>query len=215
VPDTGGVRQFEGLLRWPHWTQAERAKLLARLAEAERATTRSVLDRWPKEPPNRDPVVGAKDAGRAAANAVRDLRRTVTLLRIVEGPDAGDLRAELDRLGPNPAAPAVAELARKVRAAARRKLAESYAAADPARQALVGWAVDSDDVPAYPQSGTPGTPNPEPAELRRAEAAFHEWLATYRYTADATLYGASDEKARQDAAAASRDVAQAYRDFYR
>ncbi len=213
VPDTASVRQFESLLRWPHWSPTDRTKLLARLAETERAATRKVLDGWPKEPPNRDVVPPSKDASRVGSNAVRDLRRAVALLLLVEAPDAADLKVQVDRLGTNPAA--VAELAPKVRLAARRRLAEAYVAADPALQALIGWAVDPDDVPAFPQPGSAGPPNPEPAERLNAERVFHEWLVARRYTADATLFGASEVKAVQDAANGSRDIARAYGEAFR
>ena len=63
-------------------------------------------------------------------------------------------KAELDRLGASPAAASVAELAQKVRLALRRRLAEMYVAADPTRQAAVGWLVDPDDVPAFTQPGS-------------------------------------------------------------
>jgi hypothetical protein len=215
VPDDAGVRQLEVLLRWPHWVHADRIRLLARLAEAERAAARKVLDGWPKEPPNRDPVPPPKDAPRAAANAARDLRRLVTLLRVAEGPDADDLKAQFDRLGANPAPAAVAALARKARDSGRRRLAEQYVAADAARQVAIGWLVDPDDVPAFPQPGSAGPPNPEPAGRRAAEKEFHEWLAARRYGADAALFAASEVKPLQDVAGGYKDVARAYGEAFR
>ena len=89
MPDSGTVPQWEMLLRWPHWSQTERAQLLNRLAEAERAAARNVLDTWPKEPPNRDTPVPPADA-RRVERVVAELRRAVTLLVLVDGSDAAE-----------------------------------------------------------------------------------------------------------------------------
>jgi hypothetical protein len=190
-------------------------RLLTGLFAEDAAAVRKVYQDWPKGPPNRDPGQLQKEPSRVGVNSLRDLRCWITLLRIVEGPDAAELKTALDRLGANPTPVAVAELAKKVRLATRRRLAEVYSAADPARQALVGWAVDPDDVPAYPQSGRTGSPNPEHADRRGAEKAFHEWLAAHRYTADATLLGASDPPTVRDAANGYLEVARAYADAFR
>lgn len=215
VPDSGSVRQYERLLRWPHWSQAERGQLLARLAEAERAAVRRVLDSWPKEPPNRDTPTAPPMGDQRTASDAGELHRTMKLLQLVEGPDAGDLKTEFDRLGARPAHAAVAELARKVRLASRRKLAETYLTADPARQALMGWMVDPDDVPAYEQPGSAGPPNPEAPERRGAEKAFHDWLANKRYGADAAAFDAMNNTGARNAAAGCRDIARAYSEAFR
>jgi hypothetical protein len=215
VPDSGGIRQLETLLRWPDWSQAERTKLLARLAEADRTAVRQVLDTWPKEPPAREPGAVPKANPRMPGELARTLRRWLAILRATDAPAAGDLVAELDRLGADPSAAAVAQLARKVRIALRRPFADAYAGADPIRQADIGWAVDPDDVPAFAQPGTPGPANPELPDQRTAEAEFHEWLARTRYTADASAFASSTLKPVQDAAAAYREISRAYSDAFR
>jgi hypothetical protein len=209
VPDAGSIRKYETLLRWPNWSQSERVKLLAKLSETERAVTRKVLDTWPKEPPNREQPTLARSSQRVAGNSVRDLRRELAILRLVDGPDVVELNAQLDRLGPDATQPVV-DLARKVRTAMRRRLADAYVAADPARQALIGWAVDPDDVPAYSQVGSPGPPNPELTYQRSVEKDFHNWLAATRYSGDAKLYEVSAVKPLQAAAVGYRDIARIY-----
>ena len=199
VPETGSLRHYETLLRWPHWSQAERMKLLAKLGEAERLATRKVLDTWPKEPANREVAALGKCSPRVAANTLRDLNRELAILRLVGLSDAVPPQFTLET-----------GLAQKVREALRRRLKELYVSADPRRQALIGWAVDPDDVPAFPQAGTPGPPNPELIDQRSAEKEFHDWLAANRYSADAKLFGASPVKALQIAAAGYRDIARMY-----
>ena len=90
-----------------------------------------------------------------------------------------------------------------------------YGSADPARQALLGWVVDPDDVPAYPESGSAGPPNPELPERRNAEKSFHDWLAKERYTAEAAFYSTIDLPAARDAAGDYREIARAYADAFR
>jgi len=214
LPESGSVRQYELLLHWPDWSQADRARILMRLNEAEQAAARKVVDSWPKEPPNRDTPVPPPSGERLSARTHGDLSRSVAILRLVDGPDASDLKAELERLGPTPASPRIAELARKVRQATRRKLAEQYGSADPAQQALVGWAVDPDDVPAYPQPGS-ATANPEAAERRGAEKMFHDWLARERYSVDAKTFDAFNSAGAREAAKGCRDIARAYIDAFR
>ena len=214
VPDSGSIRQYETLLRWPNWSQTDRMKLLAQLGETERTVTRKVLDGWPKEPPNREPAAIGKSSSQVAADTVRVLRRELAILRMVDGPDAVELAAQLDRLGPD-ATQQVAELARKIRTAMRRQLADVYRAANPERQAFMGWTVDPDDVPAFPQSGTPGSPNPELVYQRSVEKDFHDWLAANRYAADAKLFGASPLKPLQTAAIGYRTIVQLYTDPFR
>jgi hypothetical protein len=215
LADSTSVRQYEELLRWPHWSKGEREKLLQRLRQADRLAARRVLDSWPKVPPNRDTPAPPASGERIAARTRGDLARMVALLRLIEVPEAQDLKAQLDRLGASPEPGAVAELALRVRWAARRKLAEAYAGADPARQALMGWVVDLEDVPAYPQPGSAGTPNPELPERRAAEKAFHDWLAKERYSAEAAFYGAMDLPPARDAAEDFREIARAYVDAFR
>ena len=215
VPDAASARLYENLLRWPHWSPSECAQLLTRLNEADRATARKVLDAWPKEQPNHE-TAGVPPAGaRVTASAIGDIRRAIAVLRLVDGPDAGDLKAELDRLGPNPAPATVGELARKTRSAMRKKLAALYVEADPARQALIGWAVDPEDVPAFVQQGSAGPPNPEPSERRNAERAFHEWLATQRYTADWSTLSAIETPAVRAVANGFREIARVYAEALR
>jgi hypothetical protein len=213
LADSASVRQYENLLRWPHWSRPERDRVLARLDQADRAAAQRVLDSWPKEPPNRDTPTPQRGAERAGV--LGGLRRSVALLRLVDAPGAGDLKAELDRLGAAPVPAAVAEIAVRVRYAARQKLAEVYGGADPARQALLGWVVDPDDAPAYPESGSAGPPNPELPERRNAEKAFHDWLAKERYTAEAAFYNTIDLPAARDAAGDYRELARAYADAFR
>jgi hypothetical protein len=176
-------------------------KLLAKLGETERMTARTVLDNWPKEPPNRELPALGKSSQRVAANAIRDLSREQAILRLVDSPDAMRVALQQDQ---------VTVQAQKVRSAMRQQLAELYRSADPARQAFMGWAVDPDDVPAFPQAGTPGSPNPELVYQRNLEKEFHDWLATSRYSADAKLFGASPVKALQTAAVGYRDIARMY-----
>jgi hypothetical protein len=214
VPDSGSVRQYELLLRWPDWSQAERSRILVRLGEAEQAAARKVLDTWPKEPPNRDTPIPPPSGERLVHRALGELRRAVAILRLVDGPDASDLKAELERFGEAPPPVRVAELARKVRQATRRKLAEQYGSADPARQALLGWAIDPDDVRAYPQPGS-ATPNPEAPERRGAEKMFHDWLAKERYSVDAATFDAFNNAGARDAANGCREIARAYIDAFR
>jgi len=209
--DAAGARQYENLLHWPHWPRADREQLLARLVQADRAAAQRVLDGWPKEPPNRDTPVPER---RTTANP-GSLRRATALLRLVEAAGAGDLKAELDRLGANPAPAALVELGVRVRSAARRKLAEEYAIADPTRQALVGWLVDPEDAAAFPQPGSAGPPNPELPDRRGAEKAFHDWLAKERYSAEAAFLSAIDLPAARDAANDIRELARAYADAFR
>jgi hypothetical protein len=211
LADSASVRQYENLLRWPHWTRAEREQLWTRLAQADRSAAQKVLDGWPKEPPNRD----TPTAPRGTARAPSGLHRSIRLLRLVDVPEAAELKAELDRLGAGATPAAVADLGLRVRHAARRKLAEAYASADPARQALMGWAVDLEDVPAYPQAGTGGPPNPELSDRRNAEKSFHDWLAKDRYNAEAAFLGAIDIAAARDAANDYREIARAYADAFR
>jgi hypothetical protein len=189
-------------------------KLLAQLSETERTDTRKVLDGWPKEPPNRESAAIGKSSSQAAANTMRVLHRELAILRMVDGPDAVELATQLDRLGPDAIQP-VTELARKIRTAMRRQLADVYRSANPERQALMGWAVDPDDVPAFPQAGTPGSPNPELVYQRGVEKDFHDWLATNRYAGDAKLFGASPLKPLQTAAIGYRNIVQLYTDPFR
>ena len=211
LADSGSVRQYENLLRWPHWSRAERDLLLARLAQADRTAAQKVIDGWPKEPPNRD----TPTAPLGTASALGGLRRSIALLRLADAPEAAELKVELDRLGANAAPAAVADLGLRVRHSARRKLAEAYASADPALQALMGWAVDLEDVPAYPQAGSGGPPNPELSDRRNAEKSFHDWLAKERYSAEAAFLGAIDTPAARDAANDFREIARAYADAFR
>lgn len=215
VPESGTVRQLESLLRWPGWSLDERTRLLAKLTEADRTAARKVLDGWLKEPPGREAAAPPKGAARGPADAVKVLGRWVTLLKLADAASAATLAAELAALGDDPPAPATAALARKVRLAVRRELAEAYTKADEARQAETGWAVDTDDVSAFSQPGTPGPPNPELPARRAAEAEFHRWLARARYAEDAKVLGASPAKAAQDAAAAYREIDRAYADAFR
>ncbi|HEV3383192.1 MAG TPA: hypothetical protein VG097_00175 [Gemmata sp.] len=201
VPDSGSMRQFESLLRWPHWSQGDRMKLLAKLSDSERTVTRSMLDNWPKEPPNRELPALAKSSGRVVANSMRDLSREQTILRLVDSPEAARIALQLDQLTGQ---------AQKIRVAMRQQLAETYRGADPERRAFMGWAVDPDDVPAFPQAGTPGSPNPELVYQRILEKEFHDWLAANRYAADAKLFGASTVKSLQTAAAGYREIARMY-----
>lgn len=206
VPDTGSIRQYETLLRWPNWSQGERTKLLAKLSETERLAMRKVLDGWPKEPPNREPPALAKSSQRVAQNSFRNLNQELAILQVVDGSDAIREPIQVDRL---------TELAPKIRAGMRRGLTDGYVAGDLLRQALIGWAVDPDDVPAFPQIGTPGTPNPELIYQRSAEKEFHDWLATNRYTADANCFGASLVKPLQIAAMGYRDIGRMYSDPFK
>jgi hypothetical protein len=209
--DSASIRQYENLLCWPHWSKAERDQLLERLAKADRGAAERVLAGWPKEPPNRETPV----PDRGAASTRGGLARSIALLRLVEAPDAGELKAELDRLGPSPTAGAMADLAARVRHASRRKLAEAYASADPARQAFTGWAVDLEDAPAFAQPGSAGPPNPEYPERRAAEKAFHDWLAKERYGAEAAFYRSLEVPAAGEAANDLGDIARAYADAFR
>jgi hypothetical protein len=209
--EPASVRQCENLLRWPHWSWPERERLLSRLVEADRAAARKVLDGWPKEPPNRD----TPPPERAAASSLGGLRRSIALLRLADVSGAADLKAELDRLGTAPAAGAVADLAARVRHTARRKLAEAYASADPARQAFMGWLVDPEDTPAYPHSGSSGPPNAELPDRLSAEKAFHDWLAKDRYGAEAAFLSSLELPAALEAANDFREIARAYADAFR
>ena len=190
IPDSAGARH-ERLLVWPHWSPDERAKIVSRLVDAERAEARKVLDSWPREQPNRELGAAKTSGNKLTTSAMRDIRRAIAILRLIDGPESAALKTECDRLGANPTAVAIAELARKVRLATRKKLADAYVAADAGRQALIGWSVDPDDVPAYPQAGSAGPPNPELGERLNSERAFHAWLAAQRYTADWSVLSAS------------------------
>ncbi|HVJ82299.1 MAG TPA: hypothetical protein VNC50_14620, partial [Planctomycetia bacterium] len=105
LADSASVRQYENLLRWPHWSRSDRDRVLVRLDQADRAAAQRVLDSWPKEPPNRDTPTPPRGAERAGV--LGGLRRSIALLRLVDAPGAGDLKAELDRLGATPAPAAV------------------------------------------------------------------------------------------------------------
>ena len=211
LKESGSVRQYENLLRWPHWSWPERERLLSRQVEADRAAARKVLDSWPKEPPNRD----TPTPSRAASSSLGSLRRSIALLLLADVPGATDLKAELDRLAATPAPAAVADLAARVRHTARRKLAEAYVSADPARQAFMGWMVDPEDVPAYPLQGSYGPPNAEFSDRRSAEKAFHDWLAKDRYGAEAAFLSALELPSALDAAGDFREIARAYADAFR
>jgi hypothetical protein len=143
------------------------------------------------------------------------LRRSIALLRLADVAGSADLKTELDRLGTAPAPGAVADLASRVRHTARRKLAEAYASADPARQAFMGWMVDPEDVPAYPQPGSSGPPNAEFLDRRGAEKAFHDWLAKDRYGAEAAFLNGLEWPSALDAANDFREIARAYADAFR
>ncbi len=201
VPDSGRIRQYETLLRWPNWSQDERLRLVAKLGETERLAARAVLDNWPKESPNRELPGLAKSSQRVAANTLRDLSREQTILRMVEAPET--MRVDIQ---PNN----LTVLSQKTRTALRQQLADLYRSSDTARQAFMGWAVDPDDVPAFPQPGTTGSPNPELTYHRSLEKEFHDWMASNRYAADAKLYGASPVKALQTAATGYRDISRLY-----
>jgi hypothetical protein len=201
VPDSGSVRHYESLLRWPNWTQSDRSRLLAKLNEADRLASRAVLDNWPKEQPNRDLPALARSSPRVAEQTMRDLSRELTVLRAVDSADAAKIALQPDLLTGQ---------AQKVRSAMRQQLAEQYRSADQTKQAFMGWAVDTDDVPAYSQAGTPGPPNPELVYHRSVEKEFHDWLAANRYAADAKVYGESGIKQLQAIAAGYRDIARMY-----
>ncbi len=211
VPDAGGVRQLEVLLRWPGWSQVERTKLLARLADAEREAVRQVLGKWPKEPPSRETVAPKRDNPSRAKDREM-LLRWVDLLRIADATGVRDLEAQVRPVGNGGE---IAENARRVKRAVRSEFSTEYAAADSIRQAAIGWAVDPDDVPAFPQPGKPGPPNPELPDQRTAETEFHEWLARTRYAADASILASNPLKAVQDAAAGYREISRAYTDAFR
>jgi hypothetical protein len=53
-------------------------------------------------------------------------------------------------------------------------------------------------------------PNPEPIDQRNLEKEFHDWLAMYRYTADAKLFEASPAKPLQTVAVGYRELARMY-----
>jgi hypothetical protein len=214
VPDGAAARQYEGLLGWPHWSLSERALLLTRLNEADRTATRRVLDRWPKEQPNHETAAIPPAGQRVMAGTISDIRRSIALLRLIDWPEAVDLKAELDRLGANPAPANVAELARKTRSSLRKRLPEMYVAADTDRQALIGWAVDPDDVPAFLQQGSAGPPNPELSERKNAERAYHIWLAAQRYTADWSTLSAIETPAVRSVANGFREIARLYNEAF-
>ena len=94
-----------------------------------------------------------------------------------------------------------------------------YVAADPTRQAAVGWLVDPDDVPAFTQPGSAGPPNPEAPERRSGEKAFHDWLANEPVPgADAAIFDAMTNPTNPGTRAAAnscREVARAYADAFR
>jgi hypothetical protein len=136
------------------------------------------------------------------ADTVRDLRRVVDLIRVVDSPDAADLAAKAGALGATPNPPAVAELWPRVRASWRGGLTNLYHKGDPTRQALIGWAVDPDDVPAYPRRELTVPPNPEAPRTRAAEKAFSDWQADARYGGEAAaLRGVDTPAARAHVAA--------------
>jgi hypothetical protein len=210
LPDFRGIRQLEQALRWPHWTVAERRELYRRLGEAEREATNRVLQNWPKEPTGRDIPPLPKSSPAVAENGARDLRRSVDVLRLAGWPGATEMATEADPLQRNPAAAGVLALSRKVRAANRLRLPEVYTSADGPQRAAFGWAVDTDEVPAFGEvaRGVPETP--ELADRRRQEKEFHEWLARSRYEADAEVFAASSLKPVQTLAPAYREIAKAY-----
>jgi hypothetical protein len=213
VPDSGSVRQLETLLRWPAWSQPERAKLLAALASAEQSVVRKVLERWPKEPPARE-ATAPETKGKTRALARETTLRWLAVLRMAEAKGIDDLDARVrGERGSEPGE--VSRNAALVRLGVRRQLPAEYAAADSVRQAAIGWAVDTDDVPAFPQQRITGPPNPELPEQRAAEAEFHEYLARTRYAADAAILGSSALKSVQDAGALYREIGRTYADAVR
>jgi hypothetical protein len=209
IPDAAGLRQLEVLSRWPGWSYTDRKRLLAKLAEADRAAARKVLDGWLRQPPDRAAAAVGPPGPPPAAAARRVLERKLAVLKLADGKTAGALAAELAGLGADPEPAALAGFARKVRLAGRRELAETYAAADPAAQALMGWAVDPDDAPAFP-SGAPGPTNPEPVVRRAAETEFYRWLDRTRYAKDAAALDENPAPAARDAAAWYRSIGRAY-----
>jgi hypothetical protein len=213
VPESGSVRQLETLLRWPAWSQPERAKLLSTLASAEQSAVRKVLERWPKEPPARE-ATAPESKGRARELTRETTLRWLAMLRMADAKGIEDLDARVrGERGSEPGE--VLKNASLVRQAVRRQFPAEYGAADSVRQAAIGWAVDTDDVPAFPQQRITGQPNPELPEQRAAEAEFHEWLARTRYAADAAMLGTSVLKPAQDAGALYREIGRTYADSIR
>jgi hypothetical protein len=213
VPDSGSVRQLESLLRWRAWSQPERAKLLSTLASTDQAAARKVLEHWPKEPPARE-ATAPESKGRTRAIARETTLRWLAVLRMADAKGIDDLDARVrGERGSEPTE--VARNASLVREAVRRQFPSEYATTDPVRQAAIGWAVDTDDAPAFPQQKPTGPPNPELPDQRAAEAEFHEWLARTRYAADAAILSASVLKPVQDAGAMYREIGRTYADSVR
>jgi hypothetical protein len=213
VPEGAGPRQLEAALRWPWWTLPERTALLARLDATSREATGRVLSAWPLQPSGQEPAAPPRWSARVAADSARDVRRMVDLVRLADGPDAADLVAKAEALGATPAAPDVAVLVRRARAAWRTGLPDQYRAANPTNQALVGWAVDPDDVPAAPRPGIGYLPNPELADERAAERAVHVWLGDFRCKGEAAAVRGIDLKAARDHAAALDALARDFLDW--
>lgn len=197
-PQAGDPAAFERALRWPGWRAGTRDALVGRLDRAAREAADRALKAWPTQPSAKDPA-GADDlppkcSGQVARASAQDVQRVADLLVLARAPGAAELRGR-------PPAPESAEFAghvRRVRAAYRQELPKLLAAAPPRRQAAVGWAVDPDDVPAYPKPGVPGPPNPEPPARRDDEAAYLQWLA---------------DRFREDAAAVRAVKVVGYKDF--
>lgn len=194
VPEGANPRQLEAALLWPRWSQAERTALLARLEATSREACGKVLTAWPLAPSGQEPAAPPRGSPKVAADSVRDLRRVIDLLRLVDGPDAADLTTKSGPLAASPNPKDVAELAGRARAAWRTGLPDQYRTGDPVRQAAIGWAVDPDDIPATPRPGLAVPPNPELPEVRAAELAYHRWLGESRYRGEAAAIRGRDSK---------------------
>ena len=207
VPDPATPQQLEAALRWPRWTQPERAGYLARLDAAGRDATARLLAKWPTQPAGSEPAAPPKCSPQIAADSARDLKVMAELLRIE------DLLAKVPDPGPSPSAKDAAEFARRLREVWRGTLPEQYRTADAERQAALGWLVDPDDVAAYPRPNTGGPPNPELPRQRDAEKKYHAWLGTARYPGEAATVKALENKAARDAAAALETLARDFQDW--
>jgi hypothetical protein len=184
VPEGAGPRVIEQALAWPWWTHAERLDLVARLDQAHRATADRALARWPPKSSGQDPLAPAKCSPRVARDSARDCRRMEDLLLIASGPDVPPGK---DRLPEAPPAD-FAQAARRARVGLRQSLSGLYQSeqATAEYQARVGWLVDPEDVPAFPQRRITAPPNPELLVRREVEGAALRGFGGRRYRADAT-----------------------------
>jgi hypothetical protein len=169
LPPGTDPRVLEDALGWSGWTTTQRTDLVRRYQDA---TTAAVAN-WPMAPSRQELSAPPKQSERVFAGSLRDLRNRVDLVRVWNPEVAGKFRAEI---GGNrqPSMVRFSALAVEVFAEVRtgpRKRGDQ----DERTRPLVGWALNTDDLPAVPP--TDPARNPEPTAFRRDTARFVAWYA--------------------------------------